>query len=694
MRKPLHHWMAAALVIAAVVAAIPHRHSQARQLAYIGPGAGFAFLGSFLAILISLLATIISFLIWPFRMLWLLARRRGRFGNARVKKAIFLGLDGLDPNLTEQWMQEGKLPNFKRLGDQGCYRRLRTTLPALSPVAWSTFATGVNPAKHNIFDFLNRDLRTYAPELSSAKVRPPARFLKIGRWRIPVSRPSVELRRKSEPFWKILSRNAIGSTILRVPITFPPERFGGRLLSAMSTPDLRGTQGSFSWFSTGPDMLDCEGGLRLHLTSCEGVLTGVLPGPEQAVIRFHIVPNSKTGEQALKVQDKTWPLREGEYTPWIRLRFSTGLFSSTRGIARFLLTSTEPEVSLYVTPIEIDPENPALPISHPAHYAAYLAKLLGTFATLGMAEDTWALNEGAIDEGAFLKQSKFIQAEREAMFFSALERARRGVVACVFDTPDRVQHMFYRYLDPARSEAAGGRHSGVIEELYRDMDRVVGRALEYTDRDTALFVLSDHGFCAFRRGVNLNAWLHQNGYLALREGLTESGEYFEGIDWLRTRAYTFGLGGLYLNLRGREAGGIVQPEQAEALKAELRERLMGLRDDETGDIAIQNVYDAEAVYRGPYLDAAPDLLPGYARGYRASWSAAVGKVSASIFEDNRKCWSGDHCVDPAAVPGVLFANRKIEAENPGIEDLAPTVLDLFGIQPPNWMEGQPLLRDA
>lgn len=667
------------------------RHG-APQLAYIGPGAGFAFLGSFLTVVISVVASLLSFLVWPFRILWLALRRRGRFGKAQVKKVIFLGLDGLDPKLTERWMDEGKLPNLSRLREQGSYHRLRTTFPPLSPVAWSTFATGVNPGKHNIFDFLNRDLRTYAPELSSAKVRPAARFLKIGKWTWPLTRASVELRRKSEPFWKILGRNAIGSTILRVPITFPPEAFEGRMLSAMSTPDLRGTQGSFTYFSTGADGSACEGGVRFPFTAKGDALEARLPGPETTSVLLRVKPGQQPGQRELEIDGATWTLRVGEYTPWIRLRFATGRWSSARGIVRFLLTGTDPHVSLYVTPVEIDPENPALPISHPGYYAMYLAKLLGTFATLGMAEDTWALNEGVIDEDAFLKQSMLIQAEREAMFFSALDHSRRGVVACVFDTTDRVQHMFYRYLDSARS--ADSRHAGVIEALYRDMDRVVGRTLEYADSDTALFVLSDHGFCAFRRGVNLNAWLLRHGYLCLSEGLTQGGAYLEGIDWSRTRAYTFGLSGLYLNLRGREAQGVVAPDEAAALRAELIGKLTNLMDDATGEVAIQHLYDSEAIYSGPYRDAAPDLIAGYAPGYRASWSAAVGTVTNAVFEDNTKCWSGDHCVDPAVVPGVLFANRRVESDDPGIEDLAPTVLQLFGIAPPPWMEGKTLVGTA
>lgn len=635
--------------------------------AYIGPGAGFAFLGSFLSLVLSTLATIASLLLWPFRMLRMAIRRSRGMRAARVKKLIFLGLDGLDPELAEKWMDEGKLPNLARLKESGSYRRLRTTCPALSPVAWSTFATGVNPAKHNIFDFLNRDLRSYAPELSSAKVHAPERVPRIGKWHIPLSRPSVEMRRKSEPFWKILDRHGVGSTILRVPVTFPPDDFNGRLLSAMSTPDLRGSQGTFSTFTT-PE--------------------GMLAGPDNSEpIPFRVAGASPV----LEIQNQTYALTLGDYTPWIRLKFRVHGGSSVAGIVRFLLTRKEDQFALYATPVQIDPENPALPISQPPYFAAYLAKLIGSFATLGLAEDTWALNDGAIDEDAFLKQAGLIQREREAMFFSSLDHLRSGALACVFDTSDRVQHMFYRYLNPA---LAAGRFSDVIERLYRDMDRLVGDTLKYVDGRTALFVLSDHGFCSFRRGINLNSWLHQNGYLALVENRREGGEYLDGIDWSRTVAYTFGLGGLYLNLRGREAQGIVDAEDAVSLQAELIGKLTGLLDDETGEVSIRQVYSASDIYRGPYLAAAPDMIVGYARGYRTSWDAALGKVTGHVFADNLKAWSGDHCVDPALVPGVLFSNLKVEAENPGIEDMAPTALRLFGIETPPWMEGKPVTHFA
>jgi predicted AlkP superfamily phosphohydrolase/phosphomutase len=656
-------------------------------LAYIGPGAGFAFLGSFLGALASVVLGGVSLLLWPFRTAVAVLRRGRGYRRARVQRLIFLGLDGLDPGLTERFMAEGKLPNLTRLREQGSYHRLRTTFPSLSPVAWSTFATGVHPAKHNIFDFLNRTLKSYVPELSSASVRQARRVWRLGRWRVPLGRPVVELRRKSRTFWKLLGERNIHSTILRVPITFPPEHFDGHLLSAMCTPDLRGTQGSFSLFGT------AEGAERKLKRDGEWLCSELEGPPDEfheggqwLTIPFRV--RARGGEIVLEIAGRTVSLRRGEYSPWIRLSFHAAPGVRIRGIARFLVAATEPEFSLYVTPVQIDPEAPALPISHPPHYAAYLARLLGSFATLGMAEDTWALNEGAIDEAAFLDQAWMTLAEREAMFENALAHTRRGVVACVFDTSDRVQHMFFRHLDGAGAP----RWRGTVEELYVRMDALAGKAMRCVDDRTVLVVLSDHGFCHFRRAVNLNSWMHQNGYLALCDGRTESGRYFEGVDWSRTRAYCLGLSGIYLNLRGREAQGTVaQGSEAEALKAELIAKLSGFRDDARGEVAIRNVYATDRLYRGPYLDAAPDLIAGFNAGYRISWEAAVGQVTAEVITDNRKAWSGDHCVDPLLVPGVLFCSRRIEDADPGIEDMAPTALDLFGLEVPKWMDGKPLL---
>lgn len=668
------------------------------DLAYIGPGAGFAFLGSFLALVWALLLSLGTLLTWPVRVALKSRRRRKWLRRAQVRKVIILGLDGLDPRLAERWMDEGKLPNLARLRAEGAFRRLRTTCPALSPVAWSTFATGVSPAKHRIFDFLDRNLRTYLLELSSSRVYRPRRYLKLGHFQIPLERPQLEQRRKSIPFWRILGEHGVDCTVLRVPLTFPPEPFAGRLLAGMCTPDLRGTQGSFSFFTTRALDSTAEGGNFYRLTRRGDLLEGWLEGPENPLrrdrrplrVRFFL---RACGDQQveLHIQGRRYRLDKGQYSPWIRVAFRAAPGVAAWGICRFLLKQVEPETELYVTPINVDPERPALPISHPHYYAPYLAKLLGPYATLGLAEDTWALSEGVIDEGAFLDQVWAIHAEREAMFFNALERQRTGLIACVFDASDRIQHMFYRYLDGR----AQGPYKQAVEQMYRRMDELVGKALEYVDEGTVLLVMSDHGFGPFRRGVNLNSWLYQQGYLALQDGATTSGPYFQGVDWTRTRAYAFGLAGIYLNLQGREAQGIVKPgREAEQLKKELAAKLCGLVDEQCGQSAIRQVYITSSLYRGPYVREGPDLLIGYAEGYRASWECAKGQVTSQVFEENSRPWSGDHAMDPSCVPGVLFVNRPLAVEQPGIEDLAPTVLALFGIEPPAHMDGKPMFQSG
>jgi predicted AlkP superfamily phosphohydrolase/phosphomutase len=690
---------AGAALLFLLIALATHRHHGAADWTYIGPGAGFAFLGSFLTFLLGLLLGLVSLLLWPFRLVWGFLRGHQGYKRAKVRRLIFLGLDGLDPGLLERYMAEGKLPNFARLREMGGFRRLRTTFPALSPVAWSTFATGVNPARHSMFDFLNRNLKSYMPELSSTRVRNPERVLKLGKYRIPLSRPLVEMRRKSRTFWNILGEHRISATILRVPITFPPEKFNGRLLSAMCTPDLVGSQGTFSLFTTRQpgksESGEMQSGNQFALERAGERLTGSITGPDDYMVEgggpilipFRLTPEAGTGRAALEIDGERYSLQAGEYTPWITVRFKAALHIQVRGVARFLLTECGPEYSLYMTPVNIDPESPALPISHPSYYATYLAKLLGAYSTLGMAEDTWALNERAIDEEAFLKQAYLTYDERERMFFSALDRTRRGVVACVFDTTDRVQHMFFRHLD------RGGAYGRVIEELYMRADGLVGKAMRYVEPGTALVVLSDHGFTSFERGVNLNAWLLENGYLARKEG-AQGRDYLKDVDWSRTRAYTFGLAGVYINQKGRESKGIVPASEAMALKQEIVGKLTGLRDEARDRVGIREAWTSNSLYSGPYLQSAPDIIVGYAPGYRASWDAAVGKVTPHVFEDNKKAWSGDHCVDPNLVPGVLLSNLQIDAENPGIEDMAPTALDLFGIAPPEYMEGKCVLRVA
>jgi len=669
--------------------------------AYVGPGAGFAFITSFLAVFVSGLLALASLLLWPFRALVALIRGRRR-PKARIRRLIIVGLDGQDPRLTDRFLHEGKLPNFERLAGLGCYHRLASTFPSVSPVAWSSFSTGTHPARHNIFDFLDRDRRTYLPVLSSAEIGKVSRVLRLGRFQLPLGRPPLRLLRKSEPFWTILGRSRIWSTVLRVPITFPPDRFYGAQLSAMSVPDLLGTQGTFTLFTTRPtDGRFKEGGIRVPITLEGDRFRSGLAGPGNPLISgepplsvpLEVRLNRQAATADVRLGASRLTLRRGELSAWVPVRFRAAPGIAAQGICRLLLTELDEHVSLYVTPINIDPEKPAMPISRPAYYAPYLAKKLGPFATLGLAEDTWARNEGVIDDGTFLRLSYDIDRERQDMLFAALEKLRRGSLVCVFDATDRIQHMFWRYLENGHPDVIP-EHRDAIERLYTHNDALVGRVLDKLGKDDVLMVISDHGFTSFRRGVNLNRWLLEHGYLALRSGTDGSAEWLRDVDWSRTRAYALGLTGLFLNVKGREAQGIVEPgKEAAALKAELIARLTGLLDGESSDLAIREAFDPTKLYHGPYLENAPDLLIGYNHGYRVSWDCATGVVARPVFEDNRKAWSGDHCVDPRLVPGVFFCNRPIQVADPALVDIAPTALWLFGLEPPAHMDGKVLFHD-
>jgi len=672
--------------------------------AYIGPGAGFAFLSSFLVLFLTFFLAIFSFLSWPFRFFLRLIRGQKAYKKSKINKLVVLGLDGLEPTLAEKFMAEGKLPNLSKLKKEGAYSRLQTTTPAISPVAWSSFMTGSEPSKHNIFDFLSRDPKTYLPNLSSAHIGKAKKVLSLGKYCIPLSKPEIRGMRKSIPFWKILGDKGIFSSILRVPITFPPEKFRGHLLSGMCTPDLKGSQGTFAFYTSDKEKIKKrEGGIAVPVTVEGDRIDTYISGPENSLLKksqeiqlpLKIFIHREEEEATIEVSGQRFTLKKETFSPWIKLTFKLGLGMKVKAICRFYITQTQPKFEMYITPLNIDPEKPALPISHPFIYSVYLSKLLGSFITLGEANDTWALNEGVLSEQAFLELTYSNHQEWENMLFNAIDKTKKGAVACVFETTDSIQHMFFRYLDkehPALKTGQARMSAQVIEDLYLKMDDLVGRVRKKLDDKSILIVMSDHGFKSFRRGINLNSWLYLSGYLALKEGKRESEEWFKDVDWEKTKAYALGLGGLYINLKGREAKGIVNPgEETRTLKAELIKKISGLKDEEKGRVGINHVFDRDGIYKGPYRENAPDLIIGYSEGYRASWDGVTGKVNHIVFEDNIKAWSGDHCLDPNVVPGVFFCNQKIKAKNPNIWDIAPTALELFGVQVPGHMDGHSLV---
>ena len=397
------------------------------------------------------------------------------------------------------------------------------------------------------------------------------------------------------------------------------------------------------------------------------------------------------------LQDRQFVLKEGEWSGWVPVEFQLmPLIGNVKGICRFYLKQAHPRFQLYVSPINIDPENPALPISTPTNYSSDLAKQIGEFHTQGIAEDTKALTDGVLDDKEFLEQSHTVLAEHRRAFDVEFPKFQQGLFFFYFSSLDLNAHMLWRLTDPqspAYDAGLAARYGSSLEEFYEQIDQVLGEVLPKVDDNTTLLVLSDHGFAPYRRSFNLNTWLLNNGYTTRKEGASgDASEPFADVDWSRTRAYGLGINGLYLNVRGRERDGIVDPAQADRLLREIREKLLAVRDPKDGSQVITRIDLASEVYQGPYARTGPDAIVGYNRGYRAGWKTILGAFPADVLEDNTNAWSGDHCMDFTKVPGVLLSNRKVEAQAPALTDIAPTILAEFGIAKTKEMMGQSVFQ--
>ncbi|NIR53072.1 phosphodiesterase [candidate division KSB1 bacterium] len=625
-----------------------------------------------------------------------------------MKKAIVIGLDGFEPKIVSSMLDSGELPNLSRLRDQGGYSHVRTTYPAQTPVAWSSFATGTNPGGHGVFDFVARNPRTYLPDLALNRYERRNALLP----------PKLVNLRGGTPVWQLLSDAGIPSVILRCPCTYPPDNTRGKMLAGMGVPDVRGGLGTSTFYSSNESVESRESENIIHVQShsnrtIETWLLGPRNTKTQSDCKFEITlqlqPSAKRVVLRSKGHPKELEIQERQWSDWLRVKFKTGPLQSVCGIVRFYLVRMEPVFELYASPINYDPNTiPLYPISSPPEYARDLAKEIGTFYTTGMVEDHTGLNNGRLDEAAYLQQCEIVLHEREKMMLYELDRFDVGLFFCLFDTPDRFQHMFWRFREnghPANHGKANETMRRIIEDCYRRCDAIVGKALDYVDDQTLFIVLSDHGFSSFQRGVHLNTWLYDNGFLGLHDGAKpgdESGDFFPNVDWSRTKAYALGLSGIYLNLKGREEKGVVNPQDVEAVKEAIMKGLTGLGDPERGEVAIRSVVTREEIYTGFYAAESPDLLVNFSPGYRVSWATGLGGMPAGQFEDNVKKWSGDHIIDPSLVPGVLFMNRPFRGSkddqsvqtSPSLVDLAPTILAALDVPKGQAMEGESLLHDA
>lgn len=609
-----------------------------------------------------------------------------------------IGLDGLDPGIVEAMLGRGELPNLAKIRASGTYSRLGTTYPAQTPVAWSSFAMGTNPGGHGIFDFISRDPQTYLPD---------AALSRFERAKSMLAQPRVVNQRKGVPVWQVLTQAGIASTVLRCPCTFPAEALQGRMLAGVGVPDVRGSQSKGTFYTQDKTVQPQENEQLITLDDGDNLSTHVIgprntkQGPSvntSCEIRVQV----DKGERKLLIQVNGAPEKISvpvhSWSDWIRFKFKFSLLQSATGTARIYVRQIEPHVEFYVSAVNFDPAAPMFPISFPAEYAKELSENIGLFSTLGMAEDHTGLNNGRLDESAYMQHCDLVLGERERMMRYELDRFTEGLFFMVYDTPDRVQHMMWRFRDqkhPGFERDLVPEFATCIEEHYQKCDALLGPVLDKVDENTLLIVLSDHGFGSFRRAFDTNTWLWQNGLLQLKDNKKPSedlGEGFATVDWSKTSAYAVGLGGIYLNVKDREREGILEEgSEADRVRQAIQKGLTEFPDTETQLPAIRSIARREELYSGCHVGDAPDLLVNFRPGFRVSWQSALGGFANHLIQDNNRRWSGDHIVDPESVPGILFMNQPASHNHAQIIDLAPTVLNYLGVSAPESMEGRSLL---
>lgn len=616
---------------------------------------------------------------------WIGSRRR--VSRAAGKQVIVIGIDGMDPVLCESMMKAGRLPNLAKLRDAGGFSPLGTSIPPQSPVAWASFINGAGPGSHGIFDFVHRHPEErYKPFYSAAET--------VG--------GETKLLRQGVPFWDYLDAAGIPCTFYDLPSNYPPSpsHHGHcRCISGMGTPDMLGTYGTYQHFADdGPDEpLEESGGKRFKLSFQGDTATAEILGPLNPLaspptplkVAFRVHRDRQSNAAMIEVLGRKILLQPGQWSRWTKLEFGIPwyYFANDAGIVRFYLQEVSPRFRLYVSPVNVDPRAPAMRMSEPESFVKDVARQVGPFYTTGFQEEYSARKNGVFTDDEYLKQAEKVLEERLLLFDHAVNDYDDGLLFFYFSSCDLQSHIFWWDSDakhPVRSEAEAQEAFGHVDRLYQRLDGVVRDLMERYGSRATIFVMSDHGFANFGRQFNLNSWLRENGYLG-PPGCTS---LMSDVDWSLTYAYGLGINGLYLNLKGRERDGIVEPgDKQEELLAELKERLEGVTDF-NGERVIGNVYRADQVYAGVATALAPDLVVGYRRGYRASWATMLGDLTPEILLDNDSPWSADHCADALEVPGVVFCNRPFGAKGPSLADVAPSILTEFGLPTPPAMTGR------
>ena len=624
------------------------------------------------------------------------------------RRVLFLGFDGVEPKIVDEMIAAGRLPNLAALAESGTYARLGTTLPPQSPVAWASFATCTLPGEHGVYDFMTRDPRTYKPLVGHGSTLKP-QLGENGEETIPAA---FMTRRKGRTFWDVADEQGVRAKVLNVPFITPPDELEhGRVLCSLGVSDIRHAS-SFSFNLTDQvrQPAKAPGGVYLPMFFDGNVGHADVPAIQDmwlldpgsaswVELSVRAVVDRKNKVATIQASNKTMRLHEGEWSDWFESEFVISPEYSVHAISRFHLMEAGEKFSLYLTSFQYHPEKPYLAFSTPPEYTAELKKRYGLFKTLGWAFDTHAVRQDRLSEEGFLADIRETMTWRERLSLDEIRQGNFDLFISVWTATDRVAHLFWRFRDKEHLayDAAGARkYGGVIEEMYERMDVIVGKVRAELTGEDALFVLSDHGFGSFRIGFSVNTWLVRNGYASVigqRNRATASGTRgrLKDFDWPRTRAYALGLSSLFLNIRGRERNGVVPASRVNALRREIRDKLLDVVCPDTNEHIFANVY-IKGEYEGTSIRNAADLVLAYREPYQSSKPTFNGGIPPQVFINTTDKWSGEHAgSDPKNTPGILFCNKKLNGEDPHLIDLGVTALKYLGKEIPEAFEGKSLL---
>jgi predicted AlkP superfamily phosphohydrolase/phosphomutase len=589
-------------------------------------------------------------------------------------KTLILGFDSFDPAVFEELAGKNQLPNFEKLSQQGGYSRLGVCSPPQTEVSWTSIATGADPGGHGIFDFVHRNPASYTPYVSILPMRKGV----VGEQFVP---PYT-----AKTFFEAAADMGYPATALWWPAMFPARpAIPINTLPGLGTPDIRGQLGVGTLLTSEDEVLKKTTVVKL-IRAGKDCFTASLPGPQiqgRAGPRTINLPMSldvldqKSAKLTVGPQQLT--LRLGEWSEIVELRFKAGMLFNVHAITRFIATRLSGVIRVYVLPLQIHPLHSSWHYASSTSFSKKVWKDVGSYLTLGWPQDTTGLEEGCINDEQFLDLCQSIFERRIQILDYLMNDFHEGVLASIFDDLDRIQHMFFH------------DRMDVVQAWYQRLDRFVEEVSAHVAGWSGKYrylILSDHGFSSFRKKVHLNRWLLDNGYLFMKNG----GDDLTGVNWEKTMAYAVGLNSVYLNLAGREGQGIVPAENVESLLDELKSKLLDWKDTDRTPM-IQKMRLKHETYSGPYTRFGPDLVVGYAPGYRASAETGLGKVPATVLEANNDHWGADHCMDADVVPGVIFANRDLRDFGAiSFRDIPFLAigkhLDSSNLKPPSQMTGE------